>query len=301
MWFLLETTGSKNGARSNAAPSSLPELEMPYCLNRNANVFEPFCAHLPSFLHRPMRGIVKISVCMATYNGRRFIERQIESIRSQLGPDDEIIVTDDGSNDGTVEFLEGVADHRLKVRRNPTRLGHVRNFASCMELATGDVIFLSDQDDQWAPDKVAVVKGVFERDASITLVHHALRYVDTEGRPQGHFFRPSVRGKQPTIAFLMKQLRRGQLFGCGCAMRRSSFKFMLPFPPSVYAHDHWLAIVHAICGGIFLSDAPLVDYRQHGGNLTPTRRVKLRTQLLWRFKSLQQIAIAYGRRKCGER
>lgn len=237
----------------------------------------------------------KLSVCMATYNGERFIAEQIGSILPQLGPDDEVLVNDDQSRDDTVALLHGLGDRRISVVVNRERLGHVRNFQAAASRATGDIVFFSDQDDRWAPDKVARTLAIFDAEPRALMVHHALRLIDETGQPLGRTISPIATGLQPPAAFLARQLRRGQTYGCASAVRREALPVLLPFPASVYAHDHWMAISMAVCGGLFMSDAQLIDYRQHAHNLSPKKPAALSKQLRWRWASLLQIADARAR------
>src|SRR4030081_2281643 len=85
-----------------------------------------------------------VSVCMATYQGERYVERQLRSILEQLGASDEVIVVDDCSRDGTVERVESLDDPRIRVFRNETNRREVYSFSRAIEIAKGDVIFLSD-------------------------------------------------------------------------------------------------------------------------------------------------------------
>lgn len=232
---------------------------------------------------------------MATCNGRRFIAEQIESICSQLGPDDEILVSDDRSDDDTVAFLRGLGDPRIAIVVNERRLGHVRNFESCAARAHGEFVLFCDQDDRWAPNKVARTLAIFAAQPAVLMVHHALRLVDERGAPLGRTITPAVVGRQAPNRFLMRQLLRGQTYGCASAVRRRGLAVLLPFPASVYAHDHWMAIAMAACGGLYMSDELLIDYRQHDKNLSPKKPAALHKQLRWRLASLSQVAQARAR------
>ena len=97
-----------------------------------------------------------ISVCMATYNGEKYIREQMDSILQQLGEGDELIISDDLSSDKTVEIIKSYKDKRIKLYIHGDNHGFVRNFENALVHADGDIIFLSDQDDIWMPDKVKV-------------------------------------------------------------------------------------------------------------------------------------------------
>src|SRR5690606_1343296 len=96
-----------------------------------------------------------VSVCMASYNGSRYLPAQLSSILSQLGPDDELIVVDDASTDDSVAVVQGFADSRVRLLVNEKNCGHVASFARAIAEANLPVIMLADQDDVWLDGRVA--------------------------------------------------------------------------------------------------------------------------------------------------
>src|SRR5574344_164358 len=106
-----------------------------------------------------------ISVCMAVYNGEKYLREQIESILKQLSPEDELVVSDDASTDASIEIIERIKDSRLIILKNENRLGPIYNFERALVHCRGDLIFLSDQDDLWLTGKVnACVQKLKEYD-----------------------------------------------------------------------------------------------------------------------------------------
>ena len=116
-----------------------------------------------------------ISVCIATYNGEKYIKAQLESILAQIGQDDEIIVSDDNSTDNTISEIESLNDNRIKVKKNRKTIkkesqhkvfqlmDKIRlNFENALVEAKGDYIFLADQDDIWKEDKVKSILKMLE-------------------------------------------------------------------------------------------------------------------------------------------
>ena len=101
-----------------------------------------------------------ISVCLATYNGELFLKEQLTSILKQLGDSDEVVVSDDGSTDLTLTILQEFNDPRIKVFHHDKRKQKysfdyaTHNFENAINNSSGDVIFFSDQDDIWMPDKI---------------------------------------------------------------------------------------------------------------------------------------------------
>ena len=89
------------------------------------------------------------SVCMATYNGEKYIAAQIISILAQIGPDDELIISDDGSTDKTVEIIKTFRDPRIKLYQDHVFRDPIKNFQHALTKSSGRYIFLADQDDVW--------------------------------------------------------------------------------------------------------------------------------------------------------
>jgi len=104
-----------------------------------------------------------VSVCMATYNGEKYIYQQAKSILEQLSPNDELIVSDDGSTDGTLSVLEGFNDARIKIHKNTRMKGPVGNFQNCMAYVRGDYVFLADQDDIWFDSKIKTMVSLLKK------------------------------------------------------------------------------------------------------------------------------------------
>ena len=203
-----------------------------------------------------------ISVCMATYNGAAFIEEQMHSILSQLSAGDEVIVSDDGSTDGTQECLRRLNDPRIRFYAN-SRHGFVHNFENALRHAKGDFIFLSDQDDIWMPNKVERCLEVLQTHLA---VNHNSLLADETGRSTGQDFFSLHKSRGGYFQTLL----RNAYSGCCMAFRKEMLRYALPFPPRIASHDIWLGLVaekHGRC--CFLAE-PLLLYRRHGDNASST-------------------------------
>ena len=133
----------------------------------------------------------KVSVAMCTFNGAAFVEAQLESILAQSRSPDEIILCDDGSTDGTIDVakkISGKYPDKIRIFQNERRLGCCRNFERAISLVTGDLIFLSDYDDFWFPDKVATMIRVFAEDSEVVMAYSDAVLTDVELRPTGTVF-----------------------------------------------------------------------------------------------------------------
>lgn len=237
-----------------------------------------------------------ISVCMAVFNGEKFLEQQILSLVLQISKLDEVIIVDDASTDASFEIINNSNLYNKKLFINEVNLGHVKTFEKALNTAVGDIVFLSDQDDVWLQDKITTVKKIFDLNPSVNLVHHELLYVDSELRVSDRHLRLINYGLQNRFGFLLRQFYKPELFGCGIAIRKSLIEKLLPFPRCVYAHDHWLSIVAALYGDIYMSPLQLVKYRQHSNNLTPKKKNSVGKILKHRLLFASLILIALYRK-----
>ena len=216
-----------------------------------------------------------ISVCLAAYNGERYIKEQVDSILAQLGPTDELIVSDDGSTDATVEILASYGDIRIKVFHNSGRKGVVGNFENALSLAEGDYIFLSDQDDLWLPNKVAACLDALQH-ADLVL-HDAVVW---DGK---QVLLPSFFGYRGVRRGYVNNMIRNSYIGCCMCFRKCLLDKALPFPKRVAIHDMYLGLVGERSFRVaFLCD-PLIYYRRHGNNASQTGE-KSKYSVFYRIK-----------------
>lgn len=226
---------------------------------------------------------------MCTYNGQRFVAEQVRSILEQSKGVDEIVVSDDGSSDTTLDQVrQTFADFtgrtpELKILTGE-RLGITRNFARAVGTCTGNVIFLCDQDDVWLPNKVETIASIFENQPDALLVFSNARLVDADlhnlGKSQFQMVRMTdgLRQSLEGIDGFETLLRRNVVTGATVAFRRELLNIALPFVDG-WLHDEWLAILAAAEGGLRVIDTPLVLYRQHGSNQCGMRPEPLAGQL----------------------
>lgn len=226
----------------------------------------------------------KLSVCIAAYNGEKYIEEQLVSILDQLTSTDEVIVSDDGSSDGTIAILDKIDDPRVKIfSNNSGKHGVVPNFENAIKHASGDVIFLSDQDDVWLPNKVSMV---LKRLQNCDFVIHNASITDSSGTPNGEDY---FSLRKSRYGYIQNIIKMGYL-GCCMAFKRDCLKFILPFPKHILWHDMWIAaILHLFYRGIMM-DESLILYRRHGDNASPTTE-KSGYSLFFRLKYRLYILI----------
>jgi glycosyltransferase involved in cell wall biosynthesis len=238
------------------------------------------CIQAPMTNERP-----KISVCMAAFQGQRFIAGQLQSILDQLSENDEVIVVDDHSSDGTPDEVRCLGDPRVQLIERTTNQGIAKTFEEALSQATGNVIFLSDQDDIWMPGKVTKILRAFERNPNVTLVATDALLIDEAGNPLGSSYYES-RGS--FRSGFLANLFRSKFLGCTMAFRSKLVPKILPFPRGCgdVVHDFWIGVVNSITtGNTLYIDEPLVRYRRHsaaatGGTLTRKRQLKIRFELI---------------------
>lgn len=217
-----------------------------------------------------------ISVCLPTFNGALYIKAQLESIL--ISPlVSEVIVSDDGSTDATAEIINSLNDNRINLVRGPGK-GLIKNYEYLLSLASGDYIFLSDQDDIWLPNKVEVML------ASLNDFDFVVSdCVVVDGKLNVLY--PSFFALLNSQSGLIRNLLRNRYLGCCIAFRRHLINHALPFPRHLPMHDWWLGLVAELFGRVGFISQPLMMYRRHGNNASPAAeksRVSISTRLYWR-------------------
>jgi glycosyltransferase involved in cell wall biosynthesis len=222
-----------------------------------------------------------ISVCMAVFNGERYLEEQLRSIRVQLANDDELIIVDDCSRDGSVALIRRLEDPRIKLLQNEANLGPAASFERAFSLARGQYIFFSDQDDIWEPDKVVTMCGIFKSSNPLVVVSDA-RVVDAHRKIlMDSIFR--LRGSRPGF---WRNLYRNGFVGCCMAVRCDAKSFLLPFPRAVSMHDEWIGLCSSLAGNVEFTGHKLIDYRRHSANATHLTHGSLASMLRKRLTLL---------------
>lgn len=214
---------------------------------------------------------VRISIAMATYNGANFLQEQLDSFLSQTRQPDELVVCDDGSTDGTVSILENFsrnAPFDVLIYRNDTNLGYTKNFEKALSICSGDIIFLSDQDDVWFKEKVERVTREFLTNPIPCAIINDAEIVRKDLTPTGL----TVAGQLVTAGMDIEDL----LLGCCIAIRRTMLPLIFPIPSHIHGHDGWInALVRVLHCRFFVPDV-LQFYRRHESNTSafPTTRIK---------------------------
>ena len=204
----------------------------------------------------------KLSVCMTTYNGEEYINKQLSSILAQLDKDDEVIICDDGSSDATLSIICSFNDPRIKLFQNSFQ-NVVLNFENAIEKATGDYIFLSDQDDIWYENKVKEVLSHLEK--NIMVFSNLSIFKDDEFGTLELLY-----DSNENRAGFIKNFISNNYVGATMAFNKNLVKHILPFPKNLNMHDSWIGLISEIYGNTKFIGDPLIFYRRHQNNVSTT-------------------------------
>jgi glycosyltransferase involved in cell wall biosynthesis len=233
---------------------------------------------------------MKVSIAMATYNGAQYLKEQLGSFAAQTRLPEELIICDDTSSDESIDILldfARTAPFKVEVIRNEKNAGYARNFEKAMSLCTGEIIFLSDQDDVWFPEKIEIVEAELLKDSSTWVVVHDAEIADGNLRRTGL----TVAGQIESVGGSSDAL----LLGCCMAFRSAMRPLIFPVPSHIHGHDGWINALGVVleCRK-FIKDI-LQVYRRHSTNTsewvtTRTKRVSrwdlIKEQVRWRnFKA----------------
>lgn len=236
---------------------------------------------------------MKVSIAMATYNGAKYLLEQLQSFENQTRRPDELIVTDDCSTDDTesvvLEFAK-TASFKVVFTRNSEQLGYCGNFNSALMSTTGDIVFLSDQDDQWFPEKIQEMLCLAQQNPDALVLMNDAVYTDGDLNP-----------------FELRKIEQIQLagmsmssfvMGCCCCIRREFLGFWLPIPNTFNSHDVWLVRLAEGLDAKFILDKPLQYYRRHDTNASDF--VANSTEKITKVKMMRYYFenIFYSRDKC---
>jgi glycosyltransferase involved in cell wall biosynthesis len=212
-----------------------------------------------------------VSICMAVRNGALFIQEQIDSILPQLALNDELIVSNDHSDDSTLEIIKAYHDSRIKIINNKGS-GVINNFENALLHAAGDHIFLADQDDIWHSHKVHSMCQFLD---SYDVVVCDCSIVDINLKPESISFFQINKSKKG----LLRNIVQNSYVGCCMAFKRVVLDKILPFPRNIPMHDIWIGLVAELHYSVFFLPEQLVLHRRHSNNASSTSQRSSQTLL----------------------
>jgi len=235
---------------------------------------------------------LKISVAMATYNGAKYIEEQLQSFIDQSLLVDELIICDDGSTDNTIKIIKKFQEttpFNIKLLINDKRLGYGQNFGKALSLCGGDLIFISDQDDVWFPNKVEEIINIVEKNPDKYLFMNDTIITDGNLNSSGITKLQQIKAaRNNTKSFVQ---------GSCSAVRKEFLKLALPIPDIYKSHDNWLSELALALDLKCLYPEALQYYRIHGNNtgklyLNTTEKIHFYHKIINRIKMKTLMTIS---------
>ncbi len=224
-----------------------------------------------------MNRSLKISVCMASYNGEKYIVKQIESIVPQLDEFDEIVISDDGSSDSTKEIAEKYSKtyENIRIYDGP-KTGFASNFANAVSHANGDIIIFSDQDDIWAPSKIDTIYECFVKNQNATTILHNMKSFDEQG-----LISEKLLSYQNGV---FENIVKSCYWGCCMAVKKEFITRFLPFRTNCVGHDQLTGLMSEKYGKTVFIDNVLTYHRIHDHNtsnkLPISKKISFRINLI---------------------
>lgn len=243
-----------------------------------------------------------IEILLATYNGEKYIDQQINSIINQTYTNWKILFRDDGSTDNTVriieKFIEAYPDKMMLVIDKEKNLGASGNFSRLLESSQSDYTMFCDQDDVWLPDKIKLTLEKMRELESSTpketplLVHTDLEIVDqdliTISKSMFEFQNLDKHSNS-----INKMLVQNNITGCTVMINKNLRNISKPIPKDIIMHDWWIALVASVFGEIGFVNGQTIKYRQHGSNDTGAKGYSIK-YILERIKSIKKMyAVVY--------
>lgn len=223
----------------------------------------------------------KISVAMATYNGEKYIIKQLQSLYAQSCPADEVIICDDASTDQTVTLVRSfIAEKSLSHWRllcNEKNLGFRKNFQQAIAKTNGDLIFLADQDDLWETDKIALMASLLSAHPEIKALNCSYSYIDENGELKpvrarrgycnGNHLRLDVTENQVAPVPFEAIVCHNYFPGCTMAMTKELKDLFLQVYRETMLHDWCLNFLASFYfDGLYFYNRALIGYRIHAQN-----------------------------------
>lgn len=241
-------------------------------------------------------------ILMATYNGKKYVCQQIESIINQTFKNWKLIIRDDGSSDGTVEKIQFYVekDSRIYLLQNTTdKHGAYSNFWTLIEYAHSldqyDYYFFADQDDVWIVDKLSKMINYAEtlsEKGKPLLIYSDMEIIDGEGNqvcPSLNAVMGSGEMKGLSLFF-----SHGFIWGCSVMINRALFAAVPTYPLNdpninIMAHDSYYGKFALVLGSVEFINTPLIRYRRHDSNTTRVYKLKLSP-----FSVIKKAFFQYG-------
>lgn len=212
-----------------------------------------------------------VSVCMACYNGEKYIQEQIASILPQLNAEDELIIIDDHSSDKTAEIVKDIKDSRMKYVFNKKNLGVNASFEKAIRMAKNDYIFMADQDDLWTEKRLEHMLAGLKQHLLVSGNSIAIG-ADGKEKKFNLGLLSQADSKEHGKNIMKIFTGKAYYYGCAMAFRRELTKVILPFPAYIESHDLWIAMAANLLKSNCHLEKIVLKRRIHGENASVVQR-----------------------------
>ena len=215
------------------------------------------------------------SIVLASFNGERYINEQVESILNQMNLEDELIIIDDCSSDNTTLLIKKLFKKYPNLSTflfiNKRNLGPKKSFEEGLKKVSKDIVVLSDQDDIWIDGRLSKIKKILIRFDFCTLNSYLWENGDYKFKDSSNLTFNIVKPSKSIISNIIKP----SFIGCHLAFKSKYLKYILPFPDLVYMHDMYIGIFAILSGSLLIDNSPTMHYRRHPKCFTPTKTSSL--------------------------
>lgn len=206
---------------------------------------------------------MKISVALVSYNKEKYISEQIDTILLNMEKEDELIISDDGSTDKTIEIIQSYIEKDSRIKFFQIQhSGCNANYENAIKHCSGDIIVLSDDDNVWLPNKLAFTRKHFIEDEKLTMLMHNCEVVDENL----NLIHPSFMEYNNSKKGLWHNFVKSSYGGSLIAFRSSMRKYLLPFPKKMpFFYDDWIGLINEKHGKVLFVQDILSKWRRYKG------------------------------------
>lgn len=228
-----------------------------------------------------------VSVVLATYNGEKYINIQLQSILKQLNSQDELIISDDGSTDKTIDLIKKYMNKYSNIYLiNGPKKGISANFENGVQFAQNEIILFADQDDIWNEKKIDSVKKNFAKNSKIDVLLHNAGYCnENDDVIEGNTFFDRKIGHG-----FWRCIIRSPYYGCCMAIRKDFIKEIIPFSEKDLLYDQYIGLIAELRKKSYFLDEELVLHRLHGDNISKQQSI---SRKIYYRKKLVKAVIKY--------
>lgn len=231
-----------------------------------------------------------VAILMATYNGAKYIEEQIQSIINQTYKNWQLFIRDDGSSDETLKIIKNFTniDHRIhKITDNLGNLGPCLNFNELIKTHLEyKYIMFADQDDVWLENKIMIsvnkIKNLENFNYNIPVLVYSNYYISNSSLKYKTIVYKNLNQKHLSERLLV----HSWVMGCTSIINSSLAHIAVDIPKEAENHDNWLAILAAAIGEIGYVKETTMIHRIHEDNVTKNNNTNTLVNRLERVRKM---------------